>query len=86
MDMELVLDRYGRVGFPKALRKDFNLGPGSRLKVREMDREIILCPEEETPTCQQKGPTLVFTGGALGSITDSVSQMRQERDQKTGGM
>lgn len=84
--MELVLDRYGRVGFPKALRNDFNLGPGSRLRVREMEREIILYPEEEVSTCQQKGSTLVFTGEALGSITDPVSKMRHERDQKTGGL
>ena len=84
--MELVLDRYGRVGFPKALRKDFNLGPGSRLRVKEMANEIILCPEEEVPSCQQKGATLVFIGTALDSITDSVAQMREERDRMVGGM
>lgn len=84
--MELVLDRYGRVGFPKALRKDFNLGPGSRLRVRETDHEIVLCPEEEAPSCRQKGKTLVFTGDALGNLINQVALTRQERDQKTGGM
>lgn len=84
--MELVLDRYGRVGFPKALRKDFNLGPGSRLRVKETEHEIILCPEKEPSVCQKKGETLVYSGEALGSLADAVQAMRQERDRQTGGL
>lgn len=84
--MDLVLDRYGRVGFPKALRQDFNLGPGSRLRVIERDHEIVLTPKEEEAPCRKKGATLVFTGEALGSVTDQVSRSRQERDQKSGAL
>ena len=82
--MDLVLDRYGRVGFPKALRQEFNLGPGSRLRVVERDHEIVLTPEKEPAPCRKKGSTLVFTGEAIGSIADAVSRSRQERDQKSG--
>jgi AbrB family looped-hinge helix DNA binding protein len=84
--MELVVDGYGRVGFPKALRQEFNLGPGSRLRVVERDHEIVLTPEKEPAPCRKKGSTLVFTGEAIGSIANSVSRMRQERDNHLGGL
>lgn len=43
----------------------------------ELENEIVLYPEAEPPSCQQKGATLVFTGTALDSMTDFVEQMRK---------
>ncbi len=82
--MELIIDRFGRVVLPRALRKDFNLHAGSRLMVKEKGREIILCPEEDREPCVQKNGTLVFTGTATGDVTGQLVRSRQERLEKNG--
>jgi AbrB family looped-hinge helix DNA binding protein len=84
--MELILDRFGRVVLPKALRKDFNLHAGSRLLVKEKGREIILQPEDNGNVCSMKNGTLVFTGTAVGDITGEIDRLREERAEAVGGL
>ena len=42
--METTLDKFGRIVIPKEIRDDFNLKPGSQIRIEESEQTIILKP------------------------------------------
>ncbi len=79
------LDKFGRIVIPKKIRKDFNLKPGSSIRIEETKEEILLTPVEEKPTLVEKDGVLVFTGVPTEDIESQVDIIRQQRSQLLGG-
>ena len=40
--METTLDKFGRIVIPKEIRDDFNLKPGSQIRIEESEQAIII--------------------------------------------
>jgi len=79
--METILDKFGRIVIPKKIREDFNLKPGSPIRIEERKGEILLTPIEEEPTLVEKDGVLVFTGIATDNIENKINLMRLQRNQ-----
>jgi AbrB family looped-hinge helix DNA binding protein len=79
--MQATLDKFGRIVIPKRVRDDLGLEPGSVLKVEERGEDILLSVMSEDPEAalEWKGGVLVFTGEALGDLTNAVERDREER-------
>jgi AbrB family looped-hinge helix DNA binding protein len=82
--METILDRFGRVVIPKAVRKDIGLEPGAVLRVEKEDGKILLEPLTGEPRLVEKRGVLVFTGTATGDLEGAVENQRKERTRTIG--
>ena len=40
--MDATLDRFGRIVIPKKVRDNLDLGPGSQMRIEEIDYGIVL--------------------------------------------
>jgi AbrB family looped-hinge helix DNA binding protein len=85
--MQATLDKFGRIVIPKRVRDDLGLEPGSVLKVEERGDDILLSVLSEDPEAalEWKGGVLVFTGEALGDLTNVVERDREERLARLAG-
>ncbi len=83
--METTLDKFGRIVIPKKIREDFNLKPGSPIRIEEGKKEILLTPIEEEPTLVEKDGVLVFTGIPTEDIESQVEIVRKQRSQLLRG-
>ncbi len=80
--MKTTLDRFGRLVVPKEIRDRLGLKPGSVVEIDEHENEVVLKPlEHETPFRMEEG-ILVFTGTALGDLSEAVRGHREERLQR----
>lgn len=77
--MQLVVDKFGRVVLPKALREEHGLGPGERVDVEERPECLILRPAHRRSVVTNKDGLLVFRGSAEGDLTQALARHRQER-------
>jgi AbrB family looped-hinge helix DNA binding protein len=77
--METTLDRFGRIVIPKVIRDDFNLKPGSPIRIEESDQVIILKPIQGEANLHWKDGVLVFTGTPLGDLSKELEKHRQDR-------
>lgn len=77
--METTIDRFGRIVIPKEIRDDFNLKPGSQIRIEESDQVIILKPLEGEPNLRRKEGVLVFSGTPLGDLGDALEKHREDR-------
>jgi AbrB family looped-hinge helix DNA binding protein len=83
--METTLDKFGRIVIPKKIREDFNLRPGSPIRIEEGKGEILLKPIEGEPTLVEKDGVLVFTGIPLEDIENHIDTTRQQRSRLLRG-
>ncbi len=83
--MEAILDKFGRIVIPKKIREDFNLRPGSPIRIEEGKEEILLKPIEGEPSLTEKDGVLVFTGKSLENLEAKIEESRRERNQSLGG-
>ena len=83
--METTLDKFGRIVIPKKIREDFDLRPGSSIRIEEGEKEILLTPIEEEPTLIEKDGVLVFTGVPTEDIEGQVDTIRKQRSQLLRG-
>lgn len=83
--MEATLDKFGRIVIPKKIRENFNLRPGSPIRIEEGKDEILLTPIEEEPTLVEKDGVLVFTGLPIEDIENHMDIMRKQRNNFLGG-
>lgn len=83
--METTLDKFGRIVIPKKIREDFNLKPGSPIRIEEGKKEILLTPIEEEPTLIEKDGVLVFTGIPTEDIGSQLDKIRKQRSQLLRG-
>jgi len=77
--METTLDRFGRIVIPKVIRDDFNLKPGSPIRIEERDQVIILKPIQGEANLHWKDGVLVFSGTPLGDLSKELEKHRQDR-------
>ncbi len=62
--MKTTLDKFGRIVIPKKIREDFNLKPGSPIRIEEGKEEILLTPAEEEPMLVEKRRGISFYGNS----------------------
>ena len=77
--METTLDRFGRIVIPKEIRDDFNLKPGSQIRIEESDQVIILKPLQGEASLHWKDGVLVFSGTPLGDLSKELEKHREDR-------
>ena len=77
--METTVDRFGRVVIPKKIRDDYNLEPGTQVRLEEAEGAIILKPVRDGQNLQWKEGVLVCTGAAMGDLVEAVSKRREKR-------
>ena len=77
--MQLVVDKFGRVVLPKALREGHGLGPGERVDVEERPECLILRPAHQRSVVTHKDGLLVFSGSVEGDLTQTLARHRRER-------
>ena len=77
--METTLDRFGRIVIPKVIRDDFNLKPGSPIRIEESDQVIILKPMQGEANLHWKDGVLVFSGTPLGDLSKELKKHREDR-------
>jgi AbrB family looped-hinge helix DNA binding protein len=80
--METTIDRFGRIVIPKEIRDDFNLKPGSPIRIEESDQVIILKPLQGETNLHWKDGVLVFSGTPLGDLTKALEKHREDRAKK----
>lgn len=77
--MEAVLDRFGRIVIPKAIRDRLGLETGTRFAIEEKDDAVVLSLPDRGPVIEDEEGVLVFTGRATGPLTDAVAGDRGAR-------
>ena len=82
--METTLDKFGRIVIPKEIRDDFNLIPGSQIRIEESNQAIILKPIGGEPNLHWKDGVLVFSGSPMGALDKALEKHREERTKKLG--
>jgi len=77
--METSVDRFGRIVIPKKIREDFNLEPGTPIRIEENEQSIILTPVHGEPNLRVKDGVLVFSGIPLEDLSDTLAKHRENR-------
>ena len=77
--METTVDRFGRVVIPKKIRDNYNLEPGTQVRIEEKEDAIILIPVSGEQNLQWKNGVLVYTGVPMGDLVEAVTKHREER-------
>ena len=80
--METTLDKFGRIVIPKEIRDDFNLKPGSQIRIEESEQAIILKPVAGEPNLHWKDGVLVFSGAPMGDVDKAIEKHRNDRLKK----
>ena len=80
--MEATIDKFGRIVIPKEIRDDFNLKPGSQIRIEEGEQVIILKPVAGEQNLHWKDGILVFTGVAMGDLAKALERHREDRLRK----
>ena len=77
--MKTALDNFGRIVIPKEIRDDFNLKPGSRIRIEESEQAIILKTVAGEPKLHWKDGVLVFAGAPMGDLDKALEKHREAR-------
>ena len=76
---ETIVDRFGRIVIPKKIREDFNLEAGTQIRFEESEQGIVIKSVHGEPNLHWKDGVLVFSGAALGDLSDALERHREER-------
>lgn len=76
--MRTTIDRFGRLVVPKNIRDKLGLKPGAEIEIEEQESEVVIRQVEHEPPLRIDEGILVFTGIALGDLTESVKRHRKE--------
>jgi AbrB family looped-hinge helix DNA binding protein len=76
---ETIVDRFGRIVIPKKIREEFNLEAGTQIRFEESDQGIVLKPVRGEPNLHWKNGVLVFSGSALGNLSEALAKHRENR-------
>ena len=77
--MEATIDKFGRIVIPKEIRDDFDLKPGSQIRIEESEQAIILKPVVGEPNLHWKDGLLVFSGVPMGDLEKTLEKHREDR-------
>lgn len=84
--METTVDRFGRVVIPKKIRDDYNLEPGTQVRLEEAEDAIILRPVRDEQNLKWKEGVLIFTGAPMEDLVEAVSKHREKRARNVRGL
>jgi AbrB family looped-hinge helix DNA binding protein len=76
---ETIVDRFGRIVIPKKIREDFNLEAGTQIRFEESEQGIVLKPVHGEPNLHWKDGVLVFSGSAMGNLSEALEKHREDR-------
>jgi AbrB family looped-hinge helix DNA binding protein len=77
--METLVDKFGRVLIPKAVRDHLGLKPGAVLQIIEKNHDVVLRMSEHESPLKRKGSVMIFTGRATGDIESAIQLEREKR-------
>lgn len=82
--MNVVIDKFGRIMIPKAVRKRLGLGTGTKLRLAVDGREIVLAPIADEPPLVERDGILVSTASldVDASSSDVVERIRAHRNER----
>ena len=83
--MEVLIDNFGRILIPQALRRHIGLKSGSVLEVEESGSNIILKPREEKSCLKIKENIAVYSGD-IDNSSDLLRESRNKRIKKLSGI
>jgi len=83
--MQMIIDKFGRVVIPKALRDGLQLTSGTVLEVEEKAGKLILQPFQEQPVLVRKNGFLVHTGATTSRFDTILKKERKTRLLKIAG-
>lgn len=83
--MQMVIDRFGRMVLPKAVRDAFGLHPGDVLEAEKTPETIVLRPTGRSDALRVRGRVLVFGGNSDGNLADTLEKQRNRRLDRLGG-
>jgi len=77
--MQITVDKFGRIIIPKEVRDHLGLKPGSPVEIQEEQDRLVLTVAHEQPILQYEDGILVYTGTLTGDISDTLTQVRENR-------
>lgn len=83
-EMEIQIDKFGRIVIPKAMREHLGLKTGSVLYIEEHNHGIILKVAENIPRITVKNGIAVYNGKPTDDIESSIQHERDDRLDKLG--
>jgi AbrB family looped-hinge helix DNA binding protein len=81
MDIDVTIDKSGRLVLPKPVRDALGLRAGDRLKIRRQGTDVILSFSQPKPVLQKEKGVWVYRSGQKTdtSLTDLIEQERRRR-------
>ena len=79
MKRDIAIDQAGRIVLPSEVRRQLNLGPGSRLRVTVVAERIELTPAPEPDPALASTPNKRKVLQATGTAFDAAVATRAER-------
>jgi AbrB family looped-hinge helix DNA binding protein len=82
MDIDVTIDKSGRLVLPKPVRDALGLRAGDRLKIRRQGSEVILSFSRPKPVLQKEKGVWVYRSGQTSDISlpDLIEQERRRRE------
>lgn len=85
-EMNVAIDRFGRVLIPKQIREQLGLNPGTKLRLEPTEEGLSLLPVRKHDLFSDRDGVLVFTGGLAGDSQGAVDEIRTARMRKVAGL
>ena len=82
--METTLDRFGRIIIPKNVRDDMGLEAGVVFQIQKQGEKIVLQPLQGEAQVVERDGILVFTGVAVGDVSQTLHEHRRGRLKRIG--
>lgn len=81
--MDLILDKFGRILIPKAVRRRLGLAPGTKLRLEVGEGGIVLQPLADEPPLVEREGILISTAsledGTDLDVVDRIRELRRSR-------
>lgn len=75
----LIIDRFGRLVIPKAVRERLGLAPGTAVRLEQADGGFVIRPARDEPQVTRVNGVLVLTTPAVSPVEDAVRDDRAAR-------
>lgn len=75
----MMLDKFGRITLPKAVRDHLGITPNTLLEIEEKEDSVIIRVADKKSYTTLEHGILVYTGVALGDLDQTLEDIRNER-------
>lgn len=83
MNVNITIDRAGRIVLPKPVRDKLQIGPGDQLKMESDEDRIILRPSRGAAQLTKKRGVWVYHSDeplTASTVQETIERVRRERD------